>query len=650
MGNIAHTYALITSLFENGEDYLDCFWPLAISVLNKDVHKNLEHIQEELKASSALEIPIHVLKTLMDRANKKLYVEKQKYSYWLTPKGTHYLDTLQTQSDVERQINSLIEDARVFFAQNAVTVSHENLYNLFLTFISHNIAPLTEFLNSNDPILNLTSSSSTQDEILLVKYLELAEKQKPEYFQSFAKMLLGSILSSIMYTEDPLQTQGIIYRRFQHCQIFLDTNFLLSVLGLLRPERNTAANELLALIKKHKCPLKVFDFTVGEMCSVISEYTRDSSMYTSTVQVDSLSSTLKMLGWTKSTAIEYIANIDEILQEKGISVETTGITLKNYVPSNVQHRQIMSSYKPSASQSVLNHDLAAIEIIRKIRRRSVRRIEDAVAIFLSSDAALSRFDFREMGHKEDGTVAEVTLDRLLTNILWLKDPHVKLSLSSIIAAHSSGLIVNRAIWERFYLVLSELVKQGKTKESDVLALLYNSQSNIEEALVDLDIKDINTITPSFALNQIEKARQRIDQDRDKAVQQVKEVKDAEFTVLVRQEILRQEYEDRMKWIATLQEFRSNFLASATREAKLVTTTIRILMSFVFVAVPLIFYLHTHDWVIFDRVVAGLGLLGLIATSGMSNIGHIWKAIENKFTNLFYRQKIKESGIEKNVPK
>jgi hypothetical protein len=55
------TYAMVTSLYDNGGDYLDCFWPVAISVLRKDLGRDLESIQLELNAASDLEIPRHVL-------------------------------------------------------------------------------------------------------------------------------------------------------------------------------------------------------------------------------------------------------------------------------------------------------------------------------------------------------------------------------------------------------------------------------------------------------------------------------------------------------------------------------------------------------------------------------------------------------------
>lgn len=647
MDKVFYTYALITSLYEKGDDYLDCFWPIFIGVLDITIRRNLQYIQEQLKASFELDIPQHVIATLMERARKKGHVAKQKGFYLLTAKGKDFLANLETPRDVDRQINSLIEDVRDYFSENGSDLSHDDLYALFLSFINHNIAPLMEFLHTQKPILITTPESSTRDQTLLVKYLEIAEKQKPECFQTFAKMLLGSILSSIIYTPDPIQMQDIIYRRFQYCEIYLDTNFAFSVLGLHHRELNTAAQELLVLVRKHGCQLKVFDFTVSEICNVVNEYTREAPIYPSTIRIDSINSSLKIMGWTRSKAIEYIANIEQILRENGISIEATGIILKNYIPSQSQHRQIIATYKPNASPLVLNHDLAAIERIRKLRRTSVRRIENAKAIFLSSDSGLSKFDFRELGHQQEGTVAEVILDRLLTNILWLKDPHMKLSLNSVIASHSRGLFINRIIWEKFYFILADLAKAGKAKDSDIFALLYHNY--IEDILANYDDEDINDITSTFAIEQIEKARHIMELDRDKAVQEIEASKTAEFTRLLTEQRSRQEYEERIKWLSKLEEIRSNIRTYATRRAGQITTTTRLIVSIVFVGVPIVSYLCTKDWNVFVIFATAISLLVIALSIGFGDLGKPWKAMKRRIINRIYKNKISETGIDKNIP-
>ena len=95
----------------------------------------------------------------------------------------------------------------------------------------------------------------------------------------------------------------------------------------------------------------------------------------------------------------------------------------------------MKAYKGDQQLFHQNHDLFAIEKIKELRRYSIRKIEESKFFFLTSDRKLSRFNYLEMGHQSNGTICEIILDTLLTNILWLKDPRAKLSLKSIITVH-----------------------------------------------------------------------------------------------------------------------------------------------------------------------------------------------------------------------
>lgn len=38
LNNEYYKYTLIMALYEKSEDYLDCFWPVAISILNRNQH------------------------------------------------------------------------------------------------------------------------------------------------------------------------------------------------------------------------------------------------------------------------------------------------------------------------------------------------------------------------------------------------------------------------------------------------------------------------------------------------------------------------------------------------------------------------------------------------------------------------------------
>ncbi|GAJ20962.1 unnamed protein product, partial [marine sediment metagenome] len=222
--------------------------------------------------------------------------------------------------------------------------------------------------------------------------------------------------------------------------------------------------------KKYGMKLKIFDFTVSEICRVINGYVREEYRYTKSVRVDSIYSGLKRKGWHRSDAREFIMNIDRKLLELGIDIEITKFDILNYKPINSNLRPLIAHYKHGQDRFHQNHDIAVIELIKSRRGQDVRNIEDSKLFFLTSDRGLNRFNFFEMGHQKNGTVCEAILDSLLTNILWLKKPEAKISLKSLIAVYSRGLFVKKRIWDRFYEILREMKMGGDITDKSISTL------------------------------------------------------------------------------------------------------------------------------------------------------------------------------------
>jgi len=451
MKRLIYTYALIKSFYDRGDDFIDSFSPFVIKSLPIDKPESLNYIQKQLRDNFDLKMPLHVIRTILKRAQKRDYVKKDMKKYYkLTENGYKYLDTLETERDVDRRINALLEDIRQFFEKRELSLSLEQIRYLLLSFIKENIESLISFINPHSTNIELPIPSSQEYEFILIEYIKEIEGQKPDNYKTFQDLILGSLISVVIYVQEPTEIAEIQTRKFKTCQVFLDTNFVFSILELHAKEFNEPAKELFDLLKKFNFNVKVFDFTVNEICRVIGGYLKEFYRYPSNLHIDTIYSSLKRKGWTKTDAKEFIINIEEILTEKGITIEWTDVDLDNYKPKNEGVANIINRWKAFKPLPSRNHDLATIEKIKEIRGHLVRKIEDSKAFFLTSDIVLSRLNFIEMGHKENGTISEVILDRMLANILWLKDPRANPPIKSIIAVHSRDLFIKRTIWDRFY--------------------------------------------------------------------------------------------------------------------------------------------------------------------------------------------------------
>jgi len=524
-----------------------------------------------------------------------------------------------------------------FSKECGVPLSLDQIRNLLFSFLHKNITPLIEFINPSAASNELSIPKPNSYEEILIKYIKSAEQHKPENYKTLQDMVLGSIISVILYAEEPSEMIEISTRKFKHCQVFLDTNYIFFLLDLYELEFDEPAKELFDLLKKYKFDIKVFDFTVGEICRVISGYPGEAYRYPNTVRVDTLYSSLKRKGWTKTDAQEFIMNIENILNEKGIKIEQTGVNLGTYNPANEELRNLMRKCKPLQDLFHQNHDIAAIEKIKELRRKTARKIEDSKAFFLTSDVRLSRFNFIEMGHKDNGTVCEVILDRLLANILWLKDPSSKPPFKAIITAYSRDLFIKRRVWDRFCEVLKQLRKDGKVDDESISTLFYHNY--IEDVLRELDETEVDSITPEFILEKVEEAAKF----KEKDVERIKE-KEKEFLQRLKEEVSKKEQEKEAEWSERLQRIKSSLRESAEKKANRYSITYASILILFVVGVIYGFYLLC-------KRIGALEFWNIMVSLfiGGGGIWVIWakfrRWLKNKLSDRIYSQRLKEVKLD-----
>jgi len=505
---LLYTYTLVKTLHEQGKDYIDTFYPFVLKVLPTDKSSlNLASVQEKIKEDWELNIPEHSLKSIINRAKRRGYVAVEQRQTRLSEKGVEYLDRLEPEKNVNRRINELLEDIKIYL--NIPQLSLKEVYEVLLHFINENIESVAEFFDpSGVHRLSVPQVKIQKLGPKIVQYFELVEKQKPGPWETLRDIVYGSVISTSIMSSNIAE----INKKFKDFQVFLDSNFIFSLFEFHFPEINKPAKELFKLLKIYKFELKVFDFTIDEIVNVLSNYYKERHIYVSGIKVNSIYSNLKSKGWTNEDVREFIQKIEVRIWNLGIKIERSNIDFKTYKPRKEYVDSILK-YKPlqfHQTERVRYLDLAAIEKVKEIRNSPKREIERSKAIFLTSDLKLSRFDFLELDHKEKATVCEVIPDRLLTNLLWLKNPTIvkDIPLKSIIAIHSREIFIDVKIWRRFYENIRKLKEEGHIENKDISMLFYNK--HIEEVLSGLDELDADKITSEFILEEIKKTSDTID--------------------------------------------------------------------------------------------------------------------------------------------
>lgn len=509
MATQLYTYSLIRSLYDQGDDLIDSFWPLVIKVLPTDRSASpLETVQVAVEEKYGLSMPQHSLGTIITRAARKGFVERRDKRISLTQAGVDFYHLkLEPEREAERRVNELLVDANEFLKSNRQSgFSAEKIKEMIQAFVLENLEALEQFFNPENVQTKEKREFPTDAEKVLLDYFVSVERTKPAIFRTLQDIVCGSIISAILHTSELLKESG---KRFERTAVYLDSNYIFSLLNLRYDEENKPAQELFELMKKEAAfEFRVFDFTLHEITSLLKNYEKEERYYQPHIKVrGSLFASLKAKGWSAAKVKEFVVNIEGQLWDKlGTTITPTDINLKTYEPGDPKRRELLGGYKGDQGIKEQNHDLAAIDHIRNLRRKQAKRIEKCQAMFLTSDMKLALYNYIAEEHKENDTISEVIPDRLLTNILWLKNPGAngKLSLDSIIAFHSRSLFVDQTVWKQFYRNVAELRSEGSLDDKQVSILLYDR--HIQEVLSEYDSDEAEEIDPTMILKDIEKLR------------------------------------------------------------------------------------------------------------------------------------------------
>ena len=641
-----YTYSMVRTFFDKGEDYIDSFWPFILKVLPEDRSLvPIETVQGEIRKKYGLDIPRYSLSVILTRAKRKNYVFQSKGRCALTESGLTYRNTFETERDVERRTNELLEDARLYLNQKYnLSFSIEETKELIDAFIREHIEMFEQFINpareKTDICIQNNKTLRTYESALL-SYFSDVEQKKPSIFETLKDIICGSIISSIINSKELSE----VTKKFDRTAVYFDTNFAFSVLGLHYDEYNVPAVELFNLMRAEGVfEFKVFDFTIDEMVSVLKSYFSEKEYYLPNIKVGSIFSSLKSKRWTEADMKEFIVKIEETLWGKGIKIEPSGVDLHAYAPQKEEYRTSLKKYKGWQNTRSQNHDLASIERIAILRKNPVRRIETAKAFFLTSDMRLSKYDFCERGHRDRATLCEVIPDRLLTNILWLKHPNAvrELSITSIISMHSRHLFIDREVWIRFFMTINDLRKKGSIDERDISILIYDR--HIQDILKAYNPEEANEIEEGWVLREIEAVKERVDEEAKHEIEELRK----EFEQKAIETSREKSRETDEKWLGKIADIKSGLENDAAKESKYICVGVEIIIFGLLIILSILAVPEVlKRWQTIEPVswVASILLAALVYLFGIKiNPGGVRTRFRSWLFNYLYRKKLRTSRL------
>jgi len=623
MSHIPLKYAMIKCFYDcDSVSYVTALIPLILKAFSDKKKQTKVQIQDKINSDYDIKLPIDVIQSILAGVIRKGYFEYNSIekNYTITKAGENCLDNFADESKIKREINSLFSDLNEYFSNRGYDLNVHEVESQLNQFISKNILDLSIFLNSNESAVNLNDSRLTDRDEIILEYIYHIENEKPQEYDTFSNVVHGSIITTALNSQDKGKIDDIITNSFENCTLYLDSNFIFSLLKLHNEVYTKPADELFQILKKFNFRILVFNFTVDEITRVLKGYNHYKDIYIPECKVDSVYYVLKSKGFTSSDVTKYISDIENKLGEIGIEIDNSDNINLNYYKPKDQNIAICLRRKNYNNLLGLNHDLAVIERIRKLREKPIRKLSECKYFFLSSDMGLAKINLLDMGHHANNTIPEVLKDSTFTNILWFKNPNIKMPLCTVLSFHSKELFINRKVWERFSDILIDLKGSKEIDDSDISLLVYDStiQSQLEE-MKDTEVKNLSK---AFVFEKIEEAKREKIQQEEKSHKENKE----KFQKQTKNKI-----ETNIKNIKNKKKMQSN------RYAEKITWAIRIVISLfiitiVYIAVTNEFYFYTLNkyGILIPICAILLMFLGVSFTN-------IWLNIQNKMCRKIYSQ-------------
>jgi hypothetical protein len=325
------------------------------------------------------------------------------------------------------------------------------------------------------------AANASKDILYLIDYLTDSIVHHETHLKTFKSLVLGAMLTNSLACQEASE---MTLDNFKGCKVFLDTNIILSYIGYHGAKLQESTVKLCDALRELGCSLNIYDFTVKELGMVLKKTSRDiealesGKLLPGYISMYSIINYFRQRGVSSTTIAQYAKNPTILLNAINAEIYITNANLNPKGLSAVFKEMVnrwenaFEKHKPSLTPGKKNfgklHDLASIFFIKQLRGNRSANLKKPIALFLTSDRGLSRFNNEEM-YDED-SMPEVFLDFKLCILLWSRQvgPVIEgLPFDAIIASRWEETLINDEVVRDFVDEFSVLLKEAHIALKDI---------------------------------------------------------------------------------------------------------------------------------------------------------------------------------------
>ena len=511
--NKSITYSFLAYHNNNNKDIMRVFIPLIKKSFLKFENKNgkfygdLTQVKRTIKKEFKLDIPITMLKRIVELVAED-YPSIHLYSdnnIKLTEQIVFEYDSiLAAKAEEIEQIN---KDYNNFLDSEGIEEAPE-----ILDFIENNKSIFCELINGNN------CRDCREEYTPVARYINQIKKDKDK-FKIIEEIYLGSIISCYISTDISDQKLD------KKIKLVLDTNFIVSLMGLHSEESNITCKQLYDIANVFGFEFIVLDITLAETKHLLFKKAYDLGEIKQGIFVedDFLSTCLKK-DINKTDLQRKARKLRTILEaEFSLKIVEIDDKFKNEARRTKLYKELR---KRNFNREGAEHDAVAILYTKKLRNEKVEKFEQANAWFLQDQRG-----YRRSLYNNDGQLRLKITASLLLNILWLANPAKSSNLDDFARVNLLELVqVNLADVLPDNKEINELREnmikyQGEIIEDEEVAFLAQSISS--RSLLQKEAKSLN-IAAKISDNEFRSNLDQVMDSLEKREEQKYEMKNKEI--------------------------------------------------------------------------------------------------------------------------
>lgn len=489
--------ALLKVNWSKGVDYIDCFLPILISTIISSSTKTIEindvsKIKKVILEEYGLDIPSSALITILNRARKRGYFTVDSGIYYVNEDKINLDDNSKVKAEINRAYNYVIKELEKFITEKAsekVSFSEEEISDGLLAFLKNHDADIS-FGAENLSILPSVEAPEKLKYLICWFVVENWESD-PILVNYLKDISIGHALSSLILYDEFNPFKG----KLENLDIYLDTPFILSLLGINGEQRTQLSEEILTQLKNEKANIFVLQTTISEVLN----------------NLDSCKKTLKKgNGIAQSLSVRMCIennikpeDIEQMIADFSFKMERLGI-FENQVPDYDDYDivineeelfdTIIESYEkinrreqkqrtvekiksslPDHIEKTIRRDVKVLSGIYRFRKGKIPvSIKDSKAIFVTTSSALAFASrvYENKLNKRKNAIPTCFTDIFLSTLIWIQNPILadQINKRRILSDCYAGISPSEELIKQYETELNKLKERGRINNSTYLTL------------------------------------------------------------------------------------------------------------------------------------------------------------------------------------